>query len=125
MKVKVIKLDDRYPEEEQSYEKTRIGQVFEAFRNYNQYADEGYQEVYALNVQEGVWFMPVQFCEVVEEGTTLCTDTFETKTTNNKDKILLVEDGSVDTDKLEEDGFYVIIYRQGSTPPMWLKSNGN
>ena len=36
------------------------------------------------------------------------------------DKILLVEDGSVDIDKLEEDGFYVIVYRQGANPPMWL-----
>ena len=38
----------------------------------------------------------------------------------SSDKILLVEDGSVDVDKLEEDGFYVIIYRQGAKPPMWL-----
>lgn len=36
-------------------------------------------------------------------------------------KILLVEDGSVDVDKLEQDGFYVIVYRQGSKPPMWLE----
>lgn len=35
-------------------------------------------------------------------------------------KILIVEDGSVDIDQLEADGFYVIPYRQGSTPPMWL-----
>jgi hypothetical protein len=35
-------------------------------------------------------------------------------------KVLIVEDGSVDIDKLEEDGFYVINYRQGSRPPMWL-----
>ena len=35
-------------------------------------------------------------------------------------KILLVEDGSVNIDKLEEDGFYVIVYRQGAKPPMWL-----
>jgi hypothetical protein len=34
--------------------------------------------------------------------------------------ILLVEDGSVDIDRLEEDGFYVIPYRQGSMPPMFL-----
>lgn len=40
------------------------------------------------------------------------------KLLNNK--ILLVEDGSVNIDRLEEDGFYVIPYRQGSTPPMWL-----
>ena len=38
----------------------------------------------------------------------------------SSDKILLVEDGSVDVDKLEQDGFYVIIYRQGAKPPMWL-----
>lgn len=38
-----------------------------------------------------------------------------------EDKILLVEDGSADITKLEEDGFYVICYRQGSRPPMWLK----
>lgn len=44
------------------------------------------------------------------------------KTTNeiSSGKILLVEDGSVDIDKLEEDGFYVIVYRQGAKPPMWL-----
>ena len=40
------------------------------------------------------------------------------KMLNNK--ILLAEDGSVDVDKLEEDGFYVIVYRQGAKPPMWL-----
>ena len=40
------------------------------------------------------------------------------KLLNNK--ILLTEDGSVDVDKLEEDGFYVIVYRQGAKPPMWL-----
>ena len=40
------------------------------------------------------------------------------KLLNNK--ILLAEDGSVDVDKLEDDGFYVIVYRQGAKPPMWL-----
>ena len=40
------------------------------------------------------------------------------KLLNNK--ILLAEDGSVDVEKLEEDGFYVIVYRQGAKPPMWL-----
>ena len=40
------------------------------------------------------------------------------KLINNK--ILLAEDGSVDIDKLEKDGFYVIVYRQGAKPPMWL-----
>ena len=40
------------------------------------------------------------------------------KLLNNK--ILLAEYGSVDVDKLEEEGFYVIVYRQGAKPPMWL-----
>lgn len=38
---------------------------------------------------------------------------------------LLVEDGSVDIEQLEEDGFYVIPYRQGSRPPMWLNKENS
>ena len=38
-----------------------------------------------------------------------------------KGKVLMVEDGSVDIDKLEEDGFYVIVYRNGANPPQYLK----
>lgn len=37
-------------------------------------------------------------------------------------KILCVEDGSVDIDKLEADGFYIIVYRQGATPPYILNN---
>ena len=36
-------------------------------------------------------------------------------------KILLVEDGSVDVEKLENDGFYVIVYKQGSNKPEFLR----
>ena len=39
--------------------------------------------------------------------------------------ILLVEDGAVDIDQLEEDGFYVIVYRQGSTPPKFIKERND
>lgn len=46
--------------------------------------------------------------------------TAQRKTINGK-QILLVEDGSVDIDKLEKDGFYVIVYRQGSRLPEFLK----
>lgn len=42
-----------------------------------------------------------------------------------KDRILLVEDGSVDIDKLEEDGWYIIVYRQGSNPPTFLEEKNN
>lgn len=36
-------------------------------------------------------------------------------------KILLVEDGSVDVEKLEKNGFYCIVYRQGAKPPILMK----
>lgn len=39
--------------------------------------------------------------------------------------VIVVEDGSVDIDKLEEDGFYVIVYRQGANPPKLLKLEEN
>lgn len=35
-------------------------------------------------------------------------------------EIIAVEDGSVDVDKLKQDGFYVIVYRQGAKPPILL-----
>ena len=35
--------------------------------------------------------------------------------------ILLVEDGSVDIEKLKKDGFYCIVYRQGAKPPILMK----
>ena len=36
-------------------------------------------------------------------------------------RILLVEDGSVDTDKIEADlEIYCIVYRQGADRPKWL-----
>ena len=41
--------------------------------------------------------------------------------------ILAVEDGSVDTDSLEEDGLKpgkILVYRQGATPPMFMASGG-
>lgn len=36
-------------------------------------------------------------------------------------KILLVEDGSVDVEKLEKKGFCCIVYRQGAKPPILIK----
>ena len=36
-------------------------------------------------------------------------------------KILLVEDGSVDLADLEELDIKYIVYRQGSTPPQWIE----
>lgn len=40
---------------------------------------------------------------------------------NHENNVLLVEDGSVDVDKLENMGFKVVVYRQGSNPPKILE----
>ena len=37
-----------------------------------------------------------------------------------KKPIMAVEDGSVDIEKLEKDGFYVVVYRQGAMSPLLL-----
>lgn len=37
-----------------------------------------------------------------------------------KGKILLIENGSVDTERLDEVGIPYIVYKQGSTPPRFL-----
>ena len=74
----------------------------------------------------------VSYCEIKVDGCDLpyryfgedlklftVPDTTTQKET--KKKVLIVEDGSVDIDKLEEDGFYVIVYRQGAKPPVFLE----
>lgn len=126
MKVKITKLDERYLNyvNATDEEKARVGQVFEAikFRD-ERNPDEKYHNMYALNIGNGLWYLPEFCCEVVEEGTINGCDQQVTQNNNcqNNNKILLVEDGSVDIDKLERDGFCVIVYRQGSKPPMLLK----
>lgn len=123
MKVKVIKLDDRY--DFPQYQKEAIGKVFEALKFEDDYeAEEKYKEKYALGIKNGVWFLPAICCEVVEEPTieefkeSLKTKQWEV--IPPQDKILLVEDGSVDTEHLEELGIKYIVYRSGARPPEWL-----
>ena len=121
MKVRVIKLYERYAEFETEEERQRVGQVFDALKFRGHYdGDNPDCDMYALNLGNEIWYMPAFCCEVVEEGT-INPDAQEMQHTNFGKDILLVEDGSVDIDKLEADGFYVIVYRQGSTPPMRMK----
>ena len=123
MKVKVIKLDDRYqrsPEEQEM-----VGKVFEALKFKDEWAEEGYKDAYALGLENCVYFIPTQFCEVVEEGT-INEPVNESKPDNEKktrstNRILLVEDGSVDVDHIENElGIPCIVYRQGAKLPTWL-----
>lgn len=119
MKVKVLQLDDRFEYQPES-EKEKIGKIFNALQFEDSWQEnEKYKKMYALEMPDCIWFTPACFCEVVEEHT-LETEQAISKNANFPNGILLVEDGSVDIDKLEEDGFYVIPYRQGSEPPKFL-----
>lgn len=119
MKVKVIKLDDRH-QNHSDFEKEKLGKIYNAIQfEDNWQEEEEYKKTYALEMPDCVWFVPACCCEVVEEHT-FDTEQAISKNANFPNGILLVEDGSVDIDKLEEDGFYVIPYREGSTPPKFL-----
>lgn len=67
MKVKVIKLDERYVETRTKQEEQYIGEIREAFELYIDWEEDGYKKQYALNMGNGVWFLPVDCCEVIEE----------------------------------------------------------
>jgi regulator of replication initiation timing len=81
-----------------------------------------------MSKKEAVYFDKQEMCyRLAPDIDTVIKANEKLKLENDKfrillsNKILLVEDGSVDIDKLEEDGFYVICYRQGSRAPMWLE----
>ena len=98
VKVKIIK--DTEFGELQKY----LGQIYEAFID-KYSANEGY----CVNFKDKINFVPKEYCEVLEE-------TIDTK------KVLLVEDGSVDVDYIENElGIKCIIYRQGANKPEWLE----
>ena len=118
MKVKVIKLDERSIVRSET-EHEFIGQTFEALTFYNRHEeDEDYKDMFALGLENGVYFIPACCCEIIPDDSIIVTDSNQVI---KKENILLVEDGSVDIDKLEQDGFYVIVYRKGAIPPMRLK----
>ena len=123
VRVKVIKIDERYEEYATQEEKDRVGEIFEAFVINDEYQqDERYKTQYALNLHKCVWFVPADCCEVVEGLTTKENNSkYETHKPNSTSGILLVEDGSVDIDHIEDDlGIPCIVYRQGSNKPEWL-----
>lgn len=91
-----------------------VGKIYEAFEIKN-----SYDHIYAVNLGDCIYWLPIENAEVVEDTTGIAAT--EEKPTQNNKRVLLVEDGSVDIDKLEEDGFYVIVYRQGGNKPEWLE----
>ena len=61
-----------------------------------------------------------QYHNMMIENDKLRRENFALKEKLTK-RIILVEDGSVDVDKIEKDlGVYCIVYRQGADRPKWL-----
>lgn len=125
MKVKFVKLTDRMLEYAGDYEKLQVGKTFEAFEIHNELNEEYYKHQYALNMGDGVWFVPMESCEVVETfdrpTEEISNKQSQATPTTTPSRILLVEDGSVDIDHIEEDlGIDCIIYRSGANKPEWL-----
>lgn len=123
VKVKLVKLTDEMLVFASDEEKARVGNTYEAFFIKDEYQQrEDYQEMYALNLGNNIWFVPIECCEVLydtNERTISVADDHKTPTAPT-DRILLVEEGSVDIDKIEELGITCIAYRQGSNKPEWL-----
>lgn len=99
VKVKII--ENPYVDREGSDK--YVGNIYEAF------IDNQFEEGYCVNLLDNIWFIPKKYCEEINE----CIE--------QDDKILLVEDGSVDIDHIENElGIKCIVYRQGANKPQWL-----
>lgn len=105
VKVKIIK------DNEQCHysEYVNDGFIYEAFIDYE-------NNMYCVNFYKEIMFVEKDCVEEIEE-----------QGVNNEipkpkyNKILLVEDGSVDVDAIEEDlGIKCIVYRHGAKKPEWL-----
>ena len=84
-----------------------VGNIYEAF------IDNRFEEGYCVNLLDDIWFIPKKYCEEIIE---------DIQQKANYDKVLLVEDGSVDVDYIEENlGIKCIVYRQGANKPEWLE----
>ena len=77
-----------------------IGKTYEAF------IDNRYEDGYCVNLEDDIRFVQKECCKEII----------------NTNKVLLVEDGSVDVDYIEDElKIKCIIYRQGSQKPEWLE----
>lgn len=123
IKVKLLKLDENFSDFETEEEKERIGKVFEAFLITREHEEnERYKQQYALNLGKYIWFVPIDCCEIVEEPTLEVGVNAQSVSNRTTKKFLLVEDGSVDIDQIQDDyGIDCIVYRQGAKKPEWLE----
>lgn len=124
VRVKIIKLPEGISEDD---EYIKLGQVYEAFELRDEKCwDDFYKHFYALNIGVGIFHISPENVEIIEEEPTVevIADEKVQKVLNGKPRILMVEDGSVDVDALEEwceeNNIKLIVYRNGATPPAWL-----
>lgn len=112
VKIKINKVE--YPEEEKY-----IGGVYEAFKI--KLPDGRYDYVTYVEEDRLIGVKP-ENCEIISDETTSSV-VLET-TQSQQNKILLVEDGSVDIDDLEEwceeQGIKLVVYRNGGNKPEFL-----
>lgn len=96
--------------------------------DYSEYANDGF--IYEAFIDFKFGRYCVNFYKEVRFVEKDCIEEFEEPSVNEAndeipkpkyDNILLVEDGSVDVDAIEEDlGIKCIVYRQGARKPEWL-----
>ena len=96
-----------------------VGGVYEAFiMTY----DNGETNYYTQVKRDMIYIFAPEQCEVIEEVASQVPEEKSTDAMTNR--VLMVEDGSVDIDALEEycedKGIYVLVYRQGSNKPEFL-----
>lgn len=92
-----------------------VGNIYEAF------IDNRFEEGYCVNLLDDIWFIPKKYCEEVNEDFKVVPQP-ENSSKPKYDKILLVEDGSVDVDYIVENfDIKCIVYRQGANKPEWLE----
>lgn len=109
VKVKIIK--DNAQNHYSEY--VNDGFIYEAFIDYE-------NNMYCVNFYKEIMFVDRDCVEEIEE---LAANEVNNEIPKHKyDKILLVEDGSVDVDAIEENlGIKCIVYRQGAKKPKLLE----
>lgn len=124
VRVKITKLPEGIRDDDPLI---KLGQVYEAFELGDEESrSDFYKHFYGLNIGVGVHFISPEDVEVIEEEPTVevIADERVQKVLNGKIRILMVEDGSVDVDALEQwceqNNIKLIVYRNGANPPAWL-----
>ena len=115
--VKIKITEAEYPNEEEY-----VGGIYEAFKIS---CGDGLVHYAAYVSDEMILWVLEKNCEVIESEKTQAVEVNEHQPSAPTPQILMVEDGSVDIDDLEEwcadNSIKLIVYRQGANKPEFLK----